>query len=243
MFRRVPSISTCRSGGCPRPARARPRPNACYSTRWFSRLPIPSLLPRGRPLKDPACSAPCRSCTRVTWPERRRGMVVAGLVRAARDHGSRSEPGFASTISVRQSLPPCRAAVSFWPGHCWFMMPSRRERLCRVVPSSWDMVSSKAHIPLARGARQRQASRTVRRLDYKGGGEELLFDEGASPPTSAQDRRERKCPPTRKQSFFGFRLRHQYNPTKMDPPRSNAYSGHLSARMFDSVRPSPKARC
>ena len=59
---------------------------------------IPSLLPRGRPLKVPACSAPADPAQGSRWPERRGRVVVAGLVRAAWDHGSRS-----GRASLRQS--------------------------------------------------------------------------------------------------------------------------------------------
>ena len=88
-------------------ARATSTQRLLFDERVFP-VAIPSLLPqraavegsrRARHLADPAQG--------LRWPERRRGVVLVGLVRAARDRGSRS-----GRASLRQSRygPRCRLA-------------------------------------------------------------------------------------------------------------------------------------
>ena len=123
---RAPSISTCRSGGFPKLAPAPHRPSACCSTRWFSRLRSRLCCRVGGHCGSRMCSARYRYCTRASLAgtKARNGRGRCG----SNGWASRLpfRPGFASIISVRQSLPPCRAAASFWPGLCLFMMHSRK---------------------------------------------------------------------------------------------------------------------
>jgi DNA-binding transcriptional LysR family regulator len=145
---------------------------------------IPSLLPRERPLRIPACSAPCRSCTRVTLAgtTARSGRGRSG----SSGSGSRLplRPGFASTISVRQSLLPCRAAVSLWAGHCWFTMLSQSDDFaasCRQA-GIWRPARHILSVGPRRSPTTSESHCSSPGLQRRR--RKLLFDEGAPPPTS-----------------------------------------------------------